>query len=109
MICDLPKWWAFLTYDGFKYCVNVTEGLENLQMRGSELRRRRLGKALSIKPMINSRKIRTRLKHYALDMSRCLEILDGYGVGPQARRLLQTYWRRLTVVARAGGYYGTAF
>ena len=43
----------------------------------------------------------------ALDRSRCLEILEGYDVGPQARRLLQTYWRRLTMVARAGGYYGT--
>ena len=27
-ICDFPKWWAFLTYDGFKSHVNVTEGLE---------------------------------------------------------------------------------
>ena len=45
----------------------------------------------------------------ALDRSRCLEILEGYGVGPQARRLLQSYWRRLTMVARAGGYYRTAF
>ena len=39
----------------------------------------------------------------ALDRSRCLEILEGYGVGPSARRLLTTYWRRLTMVARAGG------
>ena len=46
---------------------------------------------------------------YALVRSRCLEILEGYGVGPNARRLLTTYWRRLTMVARAGGYYGTAF
>ena len=45
----------------------------------------------------------------ALYMSRCLYILEGYGVGPRARRLLQTYWRRLTMVARAGGYYGPAF
>ena len=45
----------------------------------------------------------------ALDMSRCLDILEGYGVGPRARRLLQTYWKRLTMVARAGVYYGTAF
>ena len=45
----------------------------------------------------------------ALDRSRCLETLEGYGVGPQARRLLEAYWRRLTMVARAGGYYGTAF
>ena len=44
----------------------------------------------------------------ALDRSRCLEILEGYGVGPSARRLLTTYWRRLTMVARAGGYYGEA-
>ena len=44
----------------------------------------------------------------ALDSSRCLDILEGYSVGPQARRLLQTYWRRLTMVARAGGYYETA-
>ena len=45
----------------------------------------------------------------ALDRSRCLEILEGYGVGPQARRLLHSYWRRLTMVARAGDYYGKAF
>ena len=45
----------------------------------------------------------------ALDRSRCLEILEGYGVGTQSRRLLQSYWRRLTMVVRASGYYGTAF
>ena len=45
----------------------------------------------------------------ALDRSMCLKILEGYGVGPQACRLLQTYWRRLKMVARAGGYYGTVF
>ena len=28
MIRDFPKWWAFLTYDGFKSQVNVTEGLK---------------------------------------------------------------------------------
>ena len=44
-----------------------------------------------------------------LDRSRCLEILEGYGVGPLSRRLLQTYWRRLTMVVRVGEYYGTAF
>ena len=44
-----------------------------------------------------------------MDRSICLEILEGYGMGPQSRRLLQTYWRRLTMVARAGGYYRTAF
>ena len=45
----------------------------------------------------------------ALDRSRCLDILDGYGVGPSARSLLTPYWRRLTIVARAGGYYGEEF
>ena len=45
----------------------------------------------------------------ALDRSRCLEILEGYGVGSSARMLLTTYWRRLTTVARAVGYYGEAF
>ena len=45
--------------------------------------------------------------YYVLDRSRCLEILEGCGVGPQSRRILQTYWRRLTMVAREGGYYWT--
>ena len=44
----------------------------------------------------------------ALERYRCLEILERYGVGPRSRRLLQSYWRRLTMVARAGGYYGKA-
>ena len=39
----------------------------------------------------------------------CLEILEGYDVGPSARWLLKTYWRRLTMVARLVGYYGEAF
>ena len=45
----------------------------------------------------------------ALDRSRCLEILEGYGVGPRARQLLRTYWGKMTMVARAGGYHGDAF
>ena len=45
----------------------------------------------------------------ALERSRCLEILALYGIVPQARKLLKTYWHRLTLVAREGGYYGTAF
>ena len=28
MIFDFPKWWAFLTYDGFKSHVNITECLD---------------------------------------------------------------------------------
>ena len=33
----------------------------------------------------------------ALDRFRCLGILEGYGFGPGARRLLQNYWCRLTM------------
>ena len=39
----------------------------------------------------------------ALDRSRSLEILEGYGVGKRVRRLLQVYWNTSTMVARAGG------
>ena len=45
----------------------------------------------------------------ALDREICLEILDGYGVVPQACRLLHTYWDQLKMVACGGRYYGTAF
>ena len=45
----------------------------------------------------------------ALDRSRCLEILEIQGTGPRGCRILQTYWRRMTIMARAGGYYGVAF
>ena len=45
----------------------------------------------------------------ALDRSRCHDILEGYSVGPRARRLLRAYWGEMTMMARAGGYYGEAF
>ena len=45
----------------------------------------------------------------ALDRSRILEILEGYGVGPRARQLLRAYWGKSMMVAPAGGYYGTGF
>ena len=38
----------------------------------------------------------------ALDRYRCLEILEGYGMGTRSRRLLHTYWRRLTMVCKGG-------
>ena len=47
--------------------------------------------------------------YYALDRSRFLEILEGYGMGPRSCRLLRTYWGKMTMVAGAGGYYGGAF
>ena len=45
----------------------------------------------------------------ALDRYRCLEILEGCGVGTLACRLLRTYWSWLMMVARVGGYYGVEF
>ena len=47
--------------------------------------------------------------YYTLDRSRSLEILKGHGVGKRVRRLLREYWDNSTMVARAGGYYGTGF
>ena len=41
----------------------------------------------------------------ALDRSRCLDILEGCGVGHRACRILWTYWKRLKMVARVGYYY----
>ena len=47
--------------------------------------------------------------YVALYRSRILEILEGYGVGPRARRILRTYWVKSMVVTRVGGYYRTGF
>ena len=44
-----------------------------------------------------------------LDSDRCLEILEGYSMVPQAHRVLREYWDRLRMVARVGGYYGVSF
>ena len=45
----------------------------------------------------------------ALDRSRYLDILEGYGVVPRALCLLRRYWGRLQMVAQAGGDYGETF
>ena len=45
----------------------------------------------------------------ALDRSRSLEILKGYGVGGRVRKMLREYWERRTMVARAGSYYRKGF
>ena len=45
----------------------------------------------------------------ALDRSMCLKILEGYGVGPRALRLLHRYWERLQMVSRTGSYYREPF
>ena len=45
----------------------------------------------------------------ALDRYLCLYILVGYDVGPRKIRILQAYWARLQMAAKAGGHYGPAF
>ena len=45
----------------------------------------------------------------ALYRDRCLDILEGYGVVPQACRAFREYWYRLRMVSRVGGYYGVDF
>ena len=39
----------------------------------------------------------------------CMEISVGYGVGPRMERILRYYWDHLSMVVRAGRYYGTPF
>ena len=44
-----------------------------------------------------------------LDWDIRLEIIAAYVVIPRTLRILQTYWYHLTMVARAGGYFGLPF
>ena len=44
-----------------------------------------------------------------MERYRYLDILEGYGVGPRALRLLRRYWVMLQMMVRAGGYYGVPF
>ena len=47
--------------------------------------------------------------YYDMDRDRCLDILGGYGIGPQNLRLLRKYWYRLTIVSQTSEYYGAPF
>jgi hypothetical protein len=38
-----------------------------------------------------------------------MEILKGYGVGPNLIAIVSTFWDNHAVVARQGGYYSEAF
>jgi exonuclease III len=44
-----------------------------------------------------------------LDRQRTLEILEGYGVGANLRRILSTIWESDTMVPKQSGYYGKPF
>ena len=43
------------------------------------------------------------------DGNRCLDILEGYGVGPMFIHLLRLNWGCLIMVAKAGAYCATPF
>ena len=45
----------------------------------------------------------------ALDRDRYLNILTGYGVGPQTLWILSTYWTRIWMDSKYGGYSGPPF
>ena len=45
----------------------------------------------------------------ALDRYTCINILCGYGLGPQALILLRRYWYILTMVAQVRGFCGPPF
>ena len=42
----------------------------------------------------------------AMDRDRCMDILRGYGVGPNFIRLLKHFWETAEMVCKAGGYFG---
>jgi hypothetical protein len=44
-----------------------------------------------------------------VDRARTLQLLEQYGVGPLALRLLRQFWDRQRIVARQGGFYGDPF
>lgn len=44
-----------------------------------------------------------------LDHDRTLEIFEGYGIGPNIRSLLRSFWDQQLIIAKQGGYYGTPF
>ena len=44
-----------------------------------------------------------------LDRNQAMRILEGYGVGCNIRRIIQTIWDGDTMIPRQAGYYGKAF
>ncbi|EJK51098.1 hypothetical protein THAOC_29764, partial [Thalassiosira oceanica] len=45
----------------------------------------------------------------AMDRDRCMEIMEGYGVGPNMMRLIRTFWDEQKLVCRAAKRYGEPF
>ena len=44
-----------------------------------------------------------------LDRGRCLEILRGYGLGPNLAWLIENYWKQKMIYPKEGKCLGTAF
>ncbi len=44
-----------------------------------------------------------------IDRERCLLVLEGYGAGPNMRRLIHHFWDEVQMVCRASGNYGVPF
>ena len=44
-----------------------------------------------------------------MDRERCLLVLEGYGAGPNMRRLIRHFWGNAQMVCRASGNYGMPF
>ena len=44
-----------------------------------------------------------------MDRERCLQQLEGYGGGPNMRRLIDHFWDVATLACRAVGVYGASF
>jgi hypothetical protein len=45
----------------------------------------------------------------SMDRDRCLLVLEGYGAGPNMRRLIRHFWENTQMVCRASGNYGVPF
>ena len=52
--------------------------------------------------------IDVRKAYNSLDIGRCMEIIRGYGLGPNPQRLLQRYWDGQKVVPKSGKCFGEA-
>ena len=50
-----------------------------------------------------------RKAYNSLDRGRCLEVLIGYGMGPNLAHLLNSYWDRQRIVPKTGKFLGKDF
>ena len=50
-----------------------------------------------------------RKSYDALERDLCLDILEGYGLGPKMLRILWKYWDQLQMMEKVGGHYSPVF